>query len=299
MPIIGFAIAIIAQIFNGTVSVFDKFLLEKSLKPMVFTFWISLGSLGTLFLLPFDSTLPEPQMWVINLGAGASFSLAVLFMYTALRHEEVTRVMPVIGSLVPVFTLIIAYFTLGDNLDTIQLLAILILSLGIIFLTYRHSSKPVNYTIMASAVLASFGFALSSILMKEIFVEQSFISGLAWSRLGGLIIFPLVLMDSESRNQIFRHRDLPKSGNTAIFLLGRVFSGAGFLLVNLAYFLLNPIIVNALQGVQYAYLFIANLILGRFWPKLFNEKLNTSTMVLKISGVLIIILGSIMLALRP
>lgn len=298
MVFFGFLIAIVAQIFNGTVSVFDKFLLEKTLKPTVFAFWISITSLIALVALPFDFSLPAPHMWFINLAAGATFSLAVLFMYAALHREEVTRVMPVIGSLIPVFTLIIAYFTLGDRLEPIQVVAIGILCLGIIFLTYRHSQKPVNYLIMTSAVLAAFAFALSSVLMKEIFNVQSFISGLAWSRLGGLIVVPLVLMDRESRNEIFRKREMPKHGNTIIFFLGRTFSGAGFLLVNFAYVLLTPAIVNALQGVQYAYLFLANLILGKFWPKLFNEKYTRRTLALKISGVLIIILGSVILALK-
>lgn len=298
MSFIGILIAIVGQVFNGTVSVFDKFLLEAKLKPTVFAFWISITSLGALALLPFNFSLPAPNMWFINLSAGATFSLAVLFMYAALQREEVTRVMPVIGSLIPVFTLVIAYFTLNDRLEPIQIAAIAILSLGIIFLTYRHSQKPVNYLIMISAVMAAFAFALSSVLMKEIFNVQSFISGLAWSRLGGLIVVPLVLMDPESRNEIFRKREMPKRGNTIIFFLGRIFSGMGFLLVNFAYILLNPVIVNALQGVQYAYLFIANQILGKFWPKLFDEKLNRRTLALKIFGVVIIIVGSAILALK-
>jgi len=299
MAFLGIPIAILAQIFNGTVSVLDKFLLEKTLKPTVFAFWISITSLVALALLPFSFSLPPSYMWPINLGAGASFSLAVLFMYAALQKEEVTRVMPVIGSLIPVFTLIIAYFTLGDRFELLQLVAIGVLCVGIIFLTYRHSQKPVNYLIMASAVLAAFAFALSSVLMKEIFNVQSFVSGLAWSRLGGLIVIPLVLMDEGSREEIFRKREVPKSGNTIIFFLGRTFSGLGFLMVNFAYVLLNPVIVNALQGVQYAYLFLANLVLGKFWPKLFDEKISRRTLVLKVCGVLIIILGSVILAFKP
>lgn len=297
MAIWGIFIAILAQLFNGTVSVFDKFLLQKTLRPSVFAFWIALTSLSAFILLPFGFELPVGILWFLDLAAGAIFIFGVLFMYAALNREEVTRVMPIIGCFTPVFTLLIMNFFLGESLRLNQVLAIFVMLLGTFLLTYRHSPKRANYFVLAYAFFSAFGFALSSILMKEIFTYQSFVSGLAFSRLGGLIILPFVLLDPVSRQEIFKKRELPKSGSTLIFLIGRFFSAGGFILINLAYAILNPSIVNALQGVQYAYLFVAGLILGPFWPQLFNEKPSRKLLFLRLGGLIIIILGTIILSL--
>lgn len=299
MPFVGFLVTIVGQIFNGTVSVFDKFLLQKQLRPAVFAFWISLTSLGAFLLLPFGFGLPQGGQWFLDLAAGATFALSVIFMYEALQKEELTRVVPTIGALTPVFTLAIAYFFLGETLTSLQITAVFILILGIILLTYRHSSKPSNWLILACAILAAFGFALSSILMKEIFTYQPFFSGLAWSRLGGLILIPIVLLDRQSRVEIFQKKELPKEGSIKIFLIGRFFSASGFVLVNWAYAILNPVIVNALAGVQYAFLFVMSFFVSRFWPNVAKEQLNQKMLIIKISGLASIIIGIIILALQP
>lgn len=300
MAFLGFIITVIAQILNGTVSVLDKFLLKKTLQPPVFAFWISLTGISALLLLFFDFAVPyTSKMWLIDLVAGATFSLAVLFMYIALEKEEVSRVVPIIGSLIPVFTLLASFFYLKQSLNQPQLIAIIVLIFGIILLTYRKSFKPVNYVILASAPLAALLFAISSVLMKEIFTQQPFISGLAWSRLGGLIILPIVLLHRPSRNEIFNQKETPKKGNIVVFWLGRVLSGAGFIMINLSYALLNPTIVNALQGVQYAYLFVATILLGKFWPQLFNESWDKKLIAFKIGGLVSIIAGSVILSLYP
>lgn len=295
----GIIIAIVAQIFNGTVSVLDKFLLQRTLRPAVFAFWISLTALGAFLLLPLGFGVPiGANQWFLDLTAGAVFTLAVVFMYEAFQKEELTRVVPIIGSFTPIFTLLIAYFFLGETLAPIQLFAVLTLILGVILLTYRHSPKPSNWLIIACAILSAFGFALSSILMKEIFFHQTFAAGLAWSRLGGLIIIPIVLFDSQSRHQIFQKKELPKKGNILTFGFGRALSASGFVLINLAYAILNPAIVNALQGVQYAYLFVAGLLLGRFWPQLFHEPMERHWFWLKVVGLVVIIIGSILLSIN-
>jgi len=297
MAFIGFFIAILAQILNGTVSIFDKFLLQKTLRPTTFAFWISLTSLGAFVLLPFDFAIPTGEQWFINLAAGATFSLALVFMYEALQKEELTRVVPTLGTLIPIFTLLVANFFLGETLSQGQILAVFILIVGIIFLTYRHSPKPSNWLVLGSAALAAFGFALSSVLIKEAFLEQPFAAGLAWSRLGGLVIIPIVLANKENREEIFRKREIPKKGNIIIFGLGRIFSGAGFILVNLAYAILSPAVVNALQSVQYAFIFLATLFLRRFWPKLLNEKISRRLMAARITGIIAVIIGSIILGI--
>lgn len=292
----GILITIFAQVVNGTVSVFDKFMLQRSLRPTNFAFWIALTSLSVFVLLPFNFALPHGSQWYFDLAAGATFIFAVFFMYVAMEREEITRVVPVIGCLTPVFTLFISSYYLKDSLELNQIIAVIIILLGIFLLTYQHSQKPIHWLIFSSAFVAAFLFAFSAVLMKNIFSDQAFIPALAWSRLGGIIIIPFLLLDRQTRIDIFQKREIPQKGNFLIFGLGRVFSASGFILINYAYFLLNPTIVNALQGIQYAYLFLATLLLSRFWPQILTEKISRPLMSAKISGIAVIILGTVLLA---
>lgn len=296
MAFLGISIAILAQLFNGTVSVFDKFLLSKTLRPTNFAFWVSLIGLSAFLLLPFDLNFPQGSQWILDLAAGASFVLAIFFMYVSLEKEEVTRVIPIIGCLTPVFTLLISNLYFSESFTSSEIMAIGILLMGIFFLTYRHSPKHTNHLILSSAIVAAFLFALSSVLMKEIFTNQSFISGLCWSRLGGLIIIPLVLMDRQTRFEIFIRRKIPQKGNFFVFLVGRIFSGGGFILINLAYSVIGPVVVNSLEGVQYALIFVANLTLKPIFPQIINETYTKKILLLKILGLISIIIGTIVLS---
>jgi drug/metabolite transporter (DMT)-like permease len=131
--------------------------------------------------------------------------------------------------------------------------------------------------------------------MKEIFLDQSFFSGLAWSRLGGLIFIPLVLLSKENRTAIWQ-KETGKTGNVLVFFFGRVFSASGFILINLAYSLTSPTIVNALQGIQYAFLFIVTAVLTKIWPNILKEMLNRQQILIKTMGISFIILGTILIA---
>jgi len=294
----GYFIAIGAHLLNGSVSIIDKFLLTKTFKnPAAYAFWIGILSLGTFILLPFGFTLPTGWQWLIDFSAGATFILALYFFYLAIQAEEVTRIVPIVGSLIPIFTLLLSYFWLGERLIFPQILAIGIIILGIVLLTYRKSSQPINYQILLAGPLAALLFAGSAVLMKEVFASQPFIGGLVWSRLGGVIVALLFLIFPKNRPAIWEKEAWPQGGKLILFLAGRLFSTAGFILVNLAISLISVTVVNALQGIQYAFLFILTLLLTKFWPQIIRESLGRLTLVYKFLGIIIIILGSLLLAL--
>lgn len=292
---LGFSVAILAQILNGAVSVLDKFMLSKTFRPAVYAFWISFTSLGAFLLLPFGFGIPHGEQWYIDLAAGASFSLALFLMYTAMWREEISRVIPIIGSMIPVVTMVFSYFFFGERLQGDRFWGVFVIIVGIVLLTFRRSHKAINYKAILAAPAAAILFALSSVLMKEAFFDQPFFSGLAWSRLGGLVFIPIVLLSNENRIAIWR-KETGKTGNILLFFSGRFFSATGFVLVNLAYALTSPTIVNALQGIQYAFLFIASIVLARFKPGVLGENINRQQLLIKASGILMIILGTILLA---
>jgi hypothetical protein len=65
----------------------------------------------------------------------------------------------------------------------------------------------------------------------------------------------------------------------------------GFILQNYAVFLGSVVLVNALQGVQYAFLLIISTGLALFAPKLLKENFSWRITIQKAAAVLVIVLG--------
>lgn len=292
------AIAIFAHLLNGSISVVDKFLLTKSFKQAgAYAFWIGILSLGTLVLLPFGFAWPTFSQWLIDLSAGATFVLALFFMYKAIQAEEVSRAATIVGASIPAITLLLAHLFLSENMKINQMIAIIIIILGIILLTYKKTERPMRISIVFCAIFAAFLFALSSILLKKVFIGQPFFSGLALSRLGGVPIAALFLAWPQNRQEIFSLSEHPKSKRLGLFLGSRVAAAFGFILVSLAVALISPTVVNALQGIQYAFIFGLILMLTKFWPGILHEEVDKSTVFMKSLGIAVIILGSVILSL--
>ena len=95
-------VAILAYSLNATVTVIDKFLLKKSIpSPVTYGFFVGILSIFVLplFLLEFD--WPGWGSVLFDLGTGMVFLLAILFLFTALKKGEASRVLPVIGGVIP------------------------------------------------------------------------------------------------------------------------------------------------------------------------------------------------------
>ncbi len=169
--------------------------------------------------------------------------------------------------------------------------------MGIILLSFRRSQIPINTKLLFAAPIAALLFAASSVLMKEAFSEQSFFAGLAWSRLGAIPIILIFLAFPNNRRAIFQREKWPKGAKLFLFFLGRGFSGAGFLLVNLAIALISPTFVNALQGIQYAFIFGLTWLFTKAWPNTLREQFSRRMILAKVIGILAIIFGSIVLSI--
>lgn len=107
-----FIIVIIAYLLNAIAMIVDKALLKKSIpEPIVYTFYI--GLLGLIFipiLMPFGFGVPSAYLIVISLLAGIFFIVALLIFFRALKGDDASQVIPVIGGLSPIIIMILAFF---------------------------------------------------------------------------------------------------------------------------------------------------------------------------------------------
>src|SRR3989344_3482187 len=110
-------IAIIGYLFLAVKGVVDKFLLTKTIKaPLVYVFYTGIVMPLVLILAPFGLKSLSFFYVVMGLAAGMLFAAALFFFFSAIKQTSISRILPIEGGLVPLFTLGLAYIFLGESL---------------------------------------------------------------------------------------------------------------------------------------------------------------------------------------
>jgi len=290
--------AILAYFFNGIAVLIDKFLLTAKFKdPLAYIFYISLFSFVILLLLPLTHV---PNLFVFILASISTiiWTSGLYFMYKALQVGLVSRVIPIIGVLIPIFLLVDAFIT--RSISQTELIAIFILIFGLIFLTIFEWKGHLKRNELLFEVFSAFLFAISYIILRQAFLMDNFLTVLVWSR---LILMPLafVLLLIPVSRKIILAKDEGfnfslKSKTGLLFMFGQAAGGSSELLITFSVSLATPALVNSLQGSQYLFLFIAGLFLGKKFPEIFKETHTHLKTVFKVLGIICIAVGLYMLA---
>jgi len=293
-------IAIIAHFVSALVFVIDKYLFSHTyLKPATYAFYVGVFGGLAVFLIPFGFSIFPVNQIIISLLAGMVFIFAIFCFYKSIQLGEVSRITPIIGGLVPLFTFILTYFLLNERLISNQLIAFCLLVLGGVIMAWpRKQARAISGLVKTSlvkrlpiAILAAFFFASSYVLTKIIFLQQPFIDGFIWMRFGGVLGAILLFSLPITRRVILEtSKEIKlKTGELAIF--SKIMSGVAFFFLNYAIFLGSVTLVNALQGVQYIFLLILALFLSKKFPKIMREQINQSAVLQKAIAILFVIFG--------
>lgn len=295
-------IVIVAYFLNALAAVVDKYLLSKRVpQPIVYTFFISVLGLFAIFLIPFGFEIPSIFLILLSLITGISFTFALLYLFSALKDDEATKVMPFIGGLQPIFIFILSYFFLKERLNNIQLLAFIFLVLGTFFITLNFNFKKIfKDKIFLEALISTFLFALGYFLTKIIYQNHPFISSFIWIRFGSLLAAASFLVFQKSRRKLIntlKPREGRKRGTSTIFVFGQICAAFSFLLINYAIKLNSLSLINGLQGIQYIFLITIVIILSKRFPQILEERLAPKVLVQRILAIFFISLGLLFLTL--
>ena len=100
-----------------------------------------------------------------------------------------------------------------------------------------------------------------------------------------------MLLSAANRKAIFASNKQVKKSTSIIFILGQVAGAISFILINWAISLGSVTFVNALQGLQYVFLFILVLIVARKRPDWLGEDMRRRIVIQKIVAILLIVVG--------
>lgn len=285
-------LAILAYALFALNGVADKFLLSKAVRhPVAYAFYLGITGPLTWFLAPFGLRMVSPGDFLIALLGGACFIYGSYFLYIAIQKTSISRILPIEGGLVPIFTLILAYVILGERLTASQLLAFGFLVAGAVLISLKKDRSGWKAVALGSGLVAAVLFALSLTLTKYIFDETNFVSGLVWTRLGFLLASLSFLLPAAARRHIFMTPGQTSAGNKFLYYGTRLSGGAAGLLQNYAIALGSVTLVNALQGSQYAILLLLTVFLSRYHPKILKERYGAAVLAQKILAIVVISVG--------
>lgn len=295
--------ALAAYAGNALVLIVDKSLLggQKTAvsNPLTYTLYSGALAAGAVVLLPLAwAPLTGFVLWW-SLLAAVWHLAALYFFFRALKFGEPSRVAPLVGAVVPLFTLIFAAIMLGEVMSGQQLRAIALLIAGGALLSLQRLSSGAGEVLLMG--LAGLFFAAYFVTVKYLYDHTAlFLATFAWSRVvEGIIAITIGTLLVGRRGSIYRTqkgRDKSRPYRQAflfpiIFAANKLLAGGAFLLQNYAISLGSVSVVNALQGTQYAFLFILATIVSIWFPQLFREELDRFALGQKIAGIVLISIG--------
>jgi len=297
-------ITILAYFILAVVFLIDKYLLVNAIpNPKVYAFLIGIAGLLLLVLIPFvNFYIPSAQQIILSFFAGATFIFALYWFYKALQNFDASQIVPAVGALNPFFVLSFVYISsLGKEFPSNrEILSIILLVAGAVLITIEKG-KTINGESMKLSLMAALFFSLSFVLTKYVYLEQPFLNGLIWTRLGGVLMaLILFFLWDDIKKDIFGQKDAFKRKSLGILILNQTAGAGAGLLQNWA-IALAPLLyvafINALQGVQYVFLLIFSIVLSFKFPQILKEQITKEVIVQRIIAIFLIGGGLVLLSI--
>ena len=306
-----FIIALINPVFHATINHLDKYLLSDYLKKHLGEEYNPTGAL--ILISALFSIVILPIILLFNPGVlsisivqgivlmvnGALLVTAIICYFYALERDEASIVAPLF-QLIPVFSIFLGYFFLGEVLSTNKLIAIIFVVFGgiILSLDLNNGVKKANIMkrLIGLMIISSLCYSLNAIVFKLIATQQGFLDSLFWDMAGkltfGIILFFFVRSYRESFMAII---NLRKTKVYAINAGNEVLAIVGEIAIVLAVLYAPVAMVQSVGGLQPLFVLLIGLLIPVLFKKIAKKSLTRNEIVQQVIGVVIITLGGILL----
>jgi drug/metabolite transporter (DMT)-like permease len=303
-------ITIVAYLLLALEIVLDKFLLssKRVSHPSTYAFYSGvLGLFAVIVGIFFGGFhLISVGKIIFSFIAGIIFIYGMLALFFAVRKGEASRVLPVVGAVIPITTFFLAIFFLEERLGTRGILGIATLIFGGLLISFELDKleKRIFFKGFRASLWAGFFLAISATMIKALYNEDNFLNVFAWTRAGAFLgtlsffLIPAWRVALLSSLLKFKKPDKDNQESGLSFVLAKIMGGSGSFLKEFATSLAiaSVTIVSALVSVEYVFIFILSILFSAWVPKVMQEKKDLKTILQKISAILIIAVGIILVS---
>ena len=301
------SITISAYFLGAFAVLLDKFLLgsKRVSSPQVYTFYVGIFGLGAFLFAPFGFSVPSFWQIIISLVSGAVYMGGIFSLNVSINKAEASRVTPVVFSVVPIASYLISYVLGNEKLSLMQLGGVMFLVIGGLLISFDLPLKINKKKFFAgfyTSCVAGILLAISYVMFKVVYSEQSFLNGFMWTRVGGFLLALLLLLVPTWRKSIFKsfsHAKKPTREHTqtgGIFIGNKILGGTSSILLNKAFQLGSVTLVNSMVSLQYVFVLILVAIASRKRPEVFAEKLSFWDWAQKVCAIAIIAGGMVLIS---
>ncbi|HAV11261.1 MAG TPA: hypothetical protein DCX32_01825 [Candidatus Moranbacteria bacterium] len=300
------SIAVGGYLLIAVVAVLDKYLLHSRIsKPAVYAFYVSVFSLFALAFIPFGFSFPGTRIVAYAIFSGIFFIYGLLALYRAVQENEISRVAPLVGTIIPLVSVVYAFLFLDERLGVMGVVAVLILASGGFLISFDlpiHNMKL--FKGFRYSVISGVSQAVSLGLLKEVFNGTGFINGFVWNRIGFFLAGMSLLLFPVFRKQIMKSFD--QSGSSrgrvastgALFTANKIMAGTGSFLIVLAISRGSVSAVNAVGSIQFVFVLVLVSMLSVWHHHIYREKLKFSDWMQKFLAIVFIGVGLWMLSVN-
>ena len=219
----------------------------------------------------------------------------MLFYLRALQSDEASAVAPFF-QLSTIFTLLLAYVFLRENLGLRQLSGVVLIVAGALAVSSNRGAflQRFNMRLLLLMAGATFIVALSAVLFKYFAVEDSFWGTTFWTFVGegifgaGIILLPGYYGQFAS---LFKHSP---GGVIGINAANELINLGGGLAVRFASLLAPVALVSAVSSTTTLFVFAFGVLLTLFFPKLGREDLTALNLLRKGAAAVLVTAGVIL-----
>lgn len=285
--------AVFARAIWAGNNVVDKHLISRHIQnPVSYLFIVTSIQLLVLVIIPFHNlSVPPLNILLAAFFSGALFMYGLLPYFQSLTFEEASRSVS-IWQITPIFVLIISSLTVGEQFDTNDWMAFVLLFTGGILISTRkieskfHLSKAF-FLMLGSCVI----FAIQTVLSKYVYLNIVYLDGFMLSRIGAFLGVLPILFFSSQRTAIVK--SIVSVGNKVkiIILINTLIAISALASYEYAISKSSVTLVNALGGIQTVFLLLYATILSLWFPSIVKEELRKSVLILKVLAISLIIAG--------
>ena len=283
-------LAIGAQVLFAVVTFVDRHVLThgKGASPVAYAFYVALLSGVVVVLLPFG-VIAAPSLVIIELSfaTAIAFIFSLILLYSALKESRASDVMPVVAAFSALASFILAHLFLDENVPTMFILSVALFIIGTFLISrFRFNTRAI-YLVIGAGLL--FGFSV--FLFKLIFLQTTFWDGFFWTRIGNVIGAGLLLLWPGNIRTIFHGARNSSHGTKWLVLVNKTLAGIAAAMTFFAISLGSVSVVNAMSGLQFAFLLLIAFLFSRQFPNILKGEVERRGLTHKLWGVAVIMLG--------
>ncbi len=293
-----FFVTLIAPFIYAATNHIDKILLEKYFKDSGIGTLMLFSSLLSIIALPFillgdTGVLDVGLINIVILAAIGFMNVLVLLFYLLALEDEEASIAILFYQLVPVLALVLGYFILGETISKLQFLAMAIVILGTSIIAFEIDAEN-NFKLRKKTAiymsLASFFWALESVIFKAVALEENVWRSLFWEHVMLIVVGVVIFFTMRTYRENFLQALKSNSKkiislnvlNESLYMTGNILFAFAYLWAPIALILL----VNSFQPI---FVLAIGIFLTLFFPNITTEKIKAVNLWQK--GFAIVITG--------